>query len=193
MEPRDPVLQTARLRLEPLTVEHAAEVFETMRDPRLYEFVPHAPPENLSELETRFRRLTVRGSPCRDEQWLNWILRLRSTNACIGRVEATVRLDHRAFLAYELGTAHQGQGLATEACAAMIAHLFETYPLDELAAEIDTRNEPSRRLLERLGFRRTGRRDHADHFKGAPSHEFTYVLARADAAPLGTRAPAPAS
>lgn len=52
---------------------------------------------------------------------------------------------------------HWGRGLAAEAMAAVIAHLFATHPTDHLTAEADPRNAASLRLLERLGFRETHR------------------------------------
>lgn len=171
-------IETDRLRLEPLTVEHAAELFGVMSDPRLYTYIPHEPPATLPDLEARFRRFAARRSPCRTELWLNWVLRVKASGLAVGRVEATVRDDRTATVAYELGTAHWGHGLATEGCLAMATVLFSEYPVDELIAEVDTRNVASIRLLERLGFRRTAERKDADFFKGATSHEFAYALPR---------------
>ena len=44
-----------------------------------------------------------------------------------------------------------------EAMAAVVAHVFATRPdVDALTADVDPRNERSLRLLEKLGFERTG-------------------------------------
>jgi RimJ/RimL family protein N-acetyltransferase len=48
----------------------------------------------------------------------------------------------------------QRQGLASEALRLAIGHAFEVLGLDRIEADIDPRNQPSWRLLERLGFRR---------------------------------------
>lgn len=45
-----------------------------------------------------------------------------------------------------------GQGFATEALTAVIAHVFATHPVEALRADVDPRNPASIRLLERLGF-----------------------------------------
>ena len=50
-----------------------------------------------------------------------------------------------------------GRGLAFEAMAAVIPYLFETHPVRALTADVDPRNTPSIRLLERLGFAEIGR------------------------------------
>ena len=46
---------------------------------------------------------------------------------------------------------------------------------DDGVTLLDTRNEESWRLLERLGFKRKRTIKDADHFKGSPSDEYEYV------------------
>jgi len=46
---------------------------------------------------------------------------------------------------------YQGQGFASEACAAVVAHLFETQPWDSFVSFIHRDNAPSRALALRLG------------------------------------------
>ena len=171
-------LETDRLVLEPLTVAHARELFAAYQDAALYRFIPHEPPATLDALEARFARQAVRCSPCRAELWLNWILRLKDGGAAIGRVELTIREDRSALFAYELAVAHQGHGLATEACRAVIEHLFAEYPVHTLVAEVDTRNTASIRLLERLSFARVGEKRDADFFHGETSHEYRFERRR---------------
>ena len=50
-----------------------------------------------------------------------------------------------------------GLGLAQEAMRTVIPHVFQTCPLDSLTADVDPRNDACLRLLDRLGFRETGR------------------------------------
>lgn len=57
---------------------------------------------------------------------------------------------------YILHPDHWGQGIAAEAVGAAIDHVFATRTLDDLIADVDPDNAPSIRLLERLGFVRTG-------------------------------------
>lgn len=150
-------LTTERLTLEPLTVAHAAELWPALGDARLYAFIPRPPPASHDELARRFARISVRCAPCRDEQWLNWIVRHAST--AIGRVEVTIQADRTALLAYELVHDAWGHGYAAEACAAVIEHLFAEFPLARIVAEIDARNTRSIALALRLGFRHTATQD----------------------------------
>ena len=57
---------------------------------------------------------------------------------------------------YILHPDHWGQGLAGEAVAAAIDHVFAARDLDDLTADVDPDNAASIRLLERLGFIQTG-------------------------------------
>jgi len=60
-------------------------------------------------------------------------------------------------IGYILHPDHWGQGLASEALGAAIAHVFARHPVAALTADVDPRNTASLRLLERLGFRETHR------------------------------------
>ena len=57
---------------------------------------------------------------------------------------------------YILHPDHWGLGLASEAVGAAVAHVFATRDVDDLTADIDPANHASMRLLEKLGFVRTG-------------------------------------
>ena len=73
-----------------------------------------------------------------------------------GRAIGTAGIHARAEVGYILHSDHWGQGLATEALGALIPWLFEVTGAPELTADIDPRNVPSGRVLEKLGFHRTG-------------------------------------
>jgi ribosomal-protein-alanine N-acetyltransferase len=178
------VLETERLRLEPLQVRHAAALFPVLSDPGLYEFIPQLPPASQRALEERYRYLERRASPDGREVWLNWALIPRDGIAgCLGTVQATLQEGGRSLFAYELGRAFWGRGYATEACSRVLAFLFEDAGVRLVVARVDTRNRASIRLLERLGFDRTGFHPKADNFKGADSDEHEYALASSGAGP----------
>ena len=170
------VLETDRLRLEPLRALHAALLFTLLSDARLYEFVPQDPPATEAMLEARYRWLEKRVSPDGREGWLNWAVVAKEDGACLGTSQATLREDGTALIAYELGSAHWGKGYATEACSRVLAFLFETCAIRSVLARVDTRNGASIRLLERLGFERIGFHPGADTFKGSVSDEYEYGL-----------------
>ena len=175
MKPQ-PALKTARFHLEPLTRSHAAELFSLLSDPELYRFIPQEPPASLEALEARYSRLELRQSSRGDQDWLNWVIRSKESRFCVGRIEVTVLRDGSALLAYEVGTAHWGNGVATEACSAVLESLARDYDVERVVAEVDTRNISSIKLLERLRFARRAVKTGADFFKGTPSDEARYEL-----------------
>lgn len=143
-------LQTPRLRLEPQLALHAEAMFAVLSDPAIYAY-ENAPPASLEWLRERFTKLETRRSADGREQWLNWVLR-QPGGGSIGYVQATVRADGQAFIAYELASAAWGRGLGREAVAAMCDELVARYGVHTLLAVFKRANARSRRLLERLGF-----------------------------------------
>lgn len=177
-------LETERLILEPLRRHHARRLFPVLSDARIYTYIPQDPPVSAQALETSYRQLESRKSPSGDEDWLNWAIRLKQDERYVGTIQATVRRDRSSLLAYELSPDFWGRGFATEACAQVIESLFADYDIEEIVAEVDTRNAASCRLLERLSFRRVEMRAGVDFFKGSSSDEYTYKLSRRAGAAL---------
>ncbi|MEO8506842.1 MAG: GNAT family N-acetyltransferase [Betaproteobacteria bacterium] len=169
-------IAAARLTLEPQTAEHADEMFAILSDPAIYEF-ENEPPQSLDWLRTRFTKLETRLSADGTQQWLNWVIRL-PTSELIGYVQATVYADGRADIAYELASRYWGRGLARQAVEAMNGELAQRYGVQTLTAVLKLRNFRSLRLLERLGFVLATPEQHA-----AAEVEADEALMRRDAPP----------
>ena len=153
------IVHTDRLTLEPQVAAHAPEMFAVLSDPAIYEY-ENAPPQSLNGLRERFAELESRRSPNGHEQWLNWVIRLPDSRL-IGYVQATVHPGGHAAIAYELGSAWWGRGLARQAVQAMIGELAERFGVRHLSAVLKHENQRSRRLLERLGFTMASPAEHA--------------------------------
>jgi ribosomal-protein-alanine N-acetyltransferase len=141
------------LRLEPLVAADADAMFALLSDRDLYRYIDEAPPDDVDKLRARYARLESRASADGRQAWLNWIVRTQPGGAPLGFVQATVLGDGSAWVAYLLGRAHQGRGVATRATATMLAHLEVDHRVRRLLANVEAENGPSIRLLERLGFR----------------------------------------
>ena len=155
------VIETGRLTLEPQTAAHAEEMFAVLSDPAIYEY-ENEPPPSLEGLRSRFTKLESRRSPSGRERWLNWVIRLPSSEL-IGYVQATLHPDGRAAIAYELSSAYWGRGLARRAVQAMITELVQRYQVCSLSSVLKRGNFRSMRLLERLGFSLASPEQHAKH------------------------------
>ena len=115
------VIETPRLDLVPLAVEHAGEMTGVLDDPALHTFIGGVPATE-EELRDRYRRITA-GSPDPSVTWLNWVVRLREEDALTGTVQATISdsdLGPVAEVAWVVGTRWQGRGIAKEAVVALV-------------------------------------------------------------------------
>jgi ribosomal-protein-alanine N-acetyltransferase len=143
-------IRAGGLTLEPQIAAHADAMFVVLSDPAIYEH-ENQPPKSVEWLRERFAKLESRCSADGRERWLNWVIRL-PTSELAGYVQATVRANGHAAIAYELASAHWGRGLARTAVQAMIAELIERYHVHTITAVLKRENRRSQRLLERLNF-----------------------------------------
>jgi ribosomal-protein-alanine N-acetyltransferase len=153
--PAFPQLQGKRVRLRGPREADADALFALFADPDVMRYWSRPPMTTrgeaeglITEIDEGFARRTH----------LNWVVTLRQDDAVIGtctlfRVEPRHR---RAEIGYSLRSDHWGRGLASEAVALMLDWAFRTLGLHRIEADIDPRNDGSRRLLERLGFASEG-------------------------------------
>jgi RimJ/RimL family protein N-acetyltransferase len=147
-------LTTARLILEPLRPEHAAEAHPVFDDQRLHTFTGGSP-ATLDELRARYTRQAVGRSADGSQDWLNWMLRERETGAVVGTVQATIQYFDalsapEAEIAWAIGTGQQGRGLATEAASAMVSWLRQ-HGVPMFIAHVHPDHLASARVAEHLG------------------------------------------
>jgi len=155
--PAADVIDTARLRLEPLRADHAAEMAPLLDDDDLHTYIG-GHPATLDELRARYQRQSAGHSPTGHQGWLNWVVRHRGSGAAVGTVQATISRDAErlsADLAWVIATEHQRQGYASEAAAGMAAWLRH-HGVQTLTAHIHPEHQASIRVAERLGLTTTG-------------------------------------
>jgi RimJ/RimL family protein N-acetyltransferase len=145
-------IETPRLTLEPLRVEHADEMSLVLRDQAVYTYIGGGPP-SVEELRSRYERQLENQSPDSSRGWLNWIVREREAHLAVGAVQATLcvatgRLS--AELAWVIGVAHQGRGYATEAARAMVSWL-RRLGVNEFTAHIHPGHGASESVAARIG------------------------------------------
>jgi RimJ/RimL family protein N-acetyltransferase len=127
-------LTSGRLALEPLRVEHAREMVPVVGE---YEGLDEA------GLRARYAR-QVAG---RGRGWLNWVVRM--DGAAVGTVQATVRGD-AAELAWVVGPAWRGAGVASEAVA-LVVEWLRGRRVVRFVAHIAPENLASAGVARRLG------------------------------------------
>ena len=168
-------LRTPRLVLRRFRPTDAPAFQAYRADPDVARYQGWDTTYSLDDAES-FMIAIAQTSPGTPGEWFQFAVTSVSTGLLIGDVG--LRTDAEDSQPPELGVTlsaeHQGNGYATEMAASVVAYAFETLAATAIRAITDARNQPSIRLLERLGFLRTG--TEAASFKGAPCREHTYEL-----------------
>ena len=147
-------IETARLRLVPVRVEHADEMAGVLADPALHSYIGGAP-DDVATLRARYRRWAA-GSPDQAVTWGNWVIESRADRCLVGTVQATIT-GASAEVAWVVGTRWQGQGIATEAARGLFEWLRSREVLAVLA-HVHPDNAASAAVAGALGLRATGER-----------------------------------
>jgi [ribosomal protein S5]-alanine N-acetyltransferase len=153
--PAFPTLRGRTVQLRPPRADDADALFRLFSQPEVTRYWSRPPMRARVEAEGLLAEMDEAFAA---RSMLNWLVLHRSADAAIG----TCTLFHFqprnrcAEIGYALVPECWGRGLASEAVALALAWGFGRLGLQRIEACTDPRNERSRRLLERLGFRSEG-------------------------------------
>ncbi len=154
--PRIEEIEAGRVRLEPLSVEHAVPMADVLADVALYRFIGGQPP-TLPELRQRYAAQAVGHSEDGAQWWLNWIVMLADPARTVGYVQATVE-EHRATLeadlAWVISPEFHGQGLASEA-AGVMRDWLKARGVERFVAHVHPAHAASQSVARKLGLHPT--------------------------------------
>ena len=170
-----PTIHTERLTLSPLTPADAPALFayRSLDDVARYQ---HWQPRALDEAvrfieELEAVDLDVPGT------WFQFGIRQRESGALLGDLGLHFFEDGRQVeLGFTLAPSSQRHGYGTEAVTAVIAYLFGPLNKHRVIASVDPRNEPSVRLLTRVGLRREAHHRQSLWFKGAWADDLVFAV-----------------
>ena len=134
-------------------------------DPDVVRYVPWPVRDRPATEETLRTKL---GQTVLDEhgQWLVLAVEERSTGTVIGEVLLKWASERQGELGFAFGRSHQGQGYAAEAARAILGLAFDDLGFHRVSAVVVDGNDPSVRLLGRLGFRPEAAHVDGAFFKG---------------------------
>jgi len=153
--PAFPALTGRRVHLRGPRADDADAVFTLFADPDVMRYWSRPPMTVRAEAEGLIDEI---GESFSTRAGFNWMVVQPEDDAVIGTV-ALFRFEprhRRAEIGYSLRSDHWGRGLAAEAVTVMLDWAIRTLGLHRVEADIDPRNEGSRKLLERLGFASEG-------------------------------------
>lgn len=174
-----PTLNTERLRLRPFSEADGDDLFALQSDAfvlRYWDSPPWTDRASVARFLVGCQRMAEEGSGARvvierasDGAFLGWVT-FNSWNE-----------DFRsASLGFCLNRDAWGQGYATEAAGELLRWAFDTFDLNRVQAEADTRNIASARVLEKLGFQLEGTLREDCIVNGDVSDSWVYGLLRRD-------------
>lgn len=151
---RLPILETERIRLEPLAAADAESLFPIMGDPEVMAYW------DISEVDDPdIVAAIVRGQveAMAHSKAMYWAMRTIADRAFLGSCDLSEidRWHRRAEVGFMLGRNAWGQGYAQEAVQTIIAFAAAN-GIRKLTARTHLGNRRSENLLERLGFREEG-------------------------------------
>lgn len=172
----DDVIETPRLRMDPLRAEDADALFGIRGDPDVARYQGWQPAD-VDEAAAFISAQAERpfGAP---DGWNQLAVRLREDGTLIGDVGLhfpPTREDPFEF-GISLAPAHQGRGYAREALTAVIDHAFGAWGYRRVVGSVDPRNTASMALCRALGMRQEAHHVESLLFRGDWVDDVVFAL-----------------
>jgi [ribosomal protein S5]-alanine N-acetyltransferase len=148
----DPVLETSRLILRRFTLDDAAFAMELVNDPA---WIANIGERNVHSLEDARAYLEKGALAMYEREGFGlYAVVLKSSGATVGMCGLVKRagLDD-VDIGFAFLPGYRGHGYAVESAEAVRDYATDTLELKRLVAIVSPANQPSIRLLEKLGFR----------------------------------------
>lgn len=163
------MLETERLLLREWRPEDLAPFSSLNADPEVMRYF-EAPQSRASSAEMMDRCNAILS------EWgfTFWAVELKVSGACIGMlglapVPAEMPFAPSVEIGWRLDKAYWGQGIAPEGARAALRFGFEEADLDEVVSFTTVKNQPSRRVMEKIGMN-CNDRDNFVHPKVSMGH-----------------------
>lgn len=145
------LFETKRLTVRPLALEDAPLILEQVNEPC---YIKHIGDKDVHCIDDAHRYLKDGPLASYKQHGFGlWRVALKKSDVAIGTAGILKRdyLDH-ADLGYAVLLKYRGMGYAFEATTAVMAHARKQLGLTKILASVDPENEPSIKLLLKLGF-----------------------------------------
>jgi len=168
-------LTTERLIIRALTPDDVDRHHMLFADPDVVRYLYFGPFDRPAAQEHLARRsivdLPVEGG------WINFGVEVKGEGVLIGELAmGFISATHAHYeVGYVFDPAFAGHGYATEGTAMIIELAFSGLGAHRVSGRLDARNDPSARVLERLGMRREALFIENEYVKGEWTDELVYA------------------
>jgi [ribosomal protein S5]-alanine N-acetyltransferase len=147
-----PELKTERLLLRRLTFEDSHELMWLRSDERVNKYLDRQKSMNIHEAAEFVKKIDKNLEENKSGYWVICLAESRTLigTICLWNLQPEKDM---AELGYELSPMYQGKGIMHEAAEKIIAYAFETMQAKVITALTVPQNEPSRKVLEKCGFK----------------------------------------
>lgn len=170
-------METARLTLRPFTPDDFDDLYAYQSRPDVARYL-HWEPRDHAQVRQALEDQCRETSLDAEGDWLTFAVEWREVGQVVG--EVGLKWLSREYRQGEAGFVFnpdfQGQGLATEAAAAMLELGFSNLGWHRIIGSCEARNQPSVRLMERIGMRREAHFVHNQIVKGQWADELIFAI-----------------
>ena len=169
-------LTTERLIIRALTPDDVERHHVLFADPDVVRYLYFGPFDRPAAQEHLARRsivdLPVEGG------WINFGVEVKGEGVLIGELAmGFISATHAHYeVGYVFDPAYAGHGYATEGTAMIVELAFSGLGAHRVSGRLDARNDPSARVLERLGMRREANFIENEYVKGEWTDELVYAI-----------------
>lgn len=146
-----PIIETARLKIRSMCADDIPALKEWMPDPTLYTYWGKGPSKAEKNPELLFEK-----SEKPTKSFHLGIEEIETIKIVGDLYVYLIENDRMASVAIRLASSCHGKGYGTEALTAITQFCFEQTELQRLWTEVDVRNIPSQKMLEKSGYTREG-------------------------------------
>ena len=153
---RPVTLENEWLRLEPLSIRHADDLYQFGSDERIWKYTTQPPFKSLDEVEAWIEQTLLEVS---EGNQVAFAIVDKGWGQAVGSTRFfEIRPDHSALeIGYTwLGKASQETGINSMAKYLLLEHCFEELKAVRVQFKADVRNLPTRKALEKIGAREEG-------------------------------------
>jgi len=170
-------IQTARLTLRPFEMSDLDAYLDLMGREDVCRYLIWGPmdvDQARAKLEHRVHQTSIRG----EGEAILFAVVETASGRMIGELMLRMgsAISRQGEVGWSLHPDVQGRGLATEGAAELLRLGFQELGLHRIAAEADSRNLGSIRVMEKLGMRREAQFIEAELFKGEWAGDVIYAI-----------------
>lgn len=171
------LLETKRLQLRFLNRLDVDDVLIYQSDPESVRYIPWEARDRNQVIEGLIKAESCLGLRTNNQSLMLAIV-LKETGQVIGQLNSKIvdEANNTANIGYVINQNYRGHGYCAEAVSGLLDDIFTVQNVRRVIADIDVRNEPSARVVERLGFRREATYVENDYLKGEWCSMYLYAL-----------------